>query len=85
MDNLIDFPCSFPIKVMGRRDPGFRERAVALIEKHAGRIDANSVRSSPSRNGRFTAITVTINAVSQQQLDAIYRDLSDASEVLVAL
>lgn len=82
---LLEFPCSFPIKVMGREDPGFRDFAVALIEKHAGSIDDDAVRCATSRNGRFTSVTVTIDATSQRQLDAIYRDLTGSKRILVAL
>lgn len=39
----------------------------------------------PSRNGRYLSVTVTVRAVSQEQLDAIYRELSSSEAVLMAL
>ena len=79
------YPCRFPIKIMGRDNPGFQRVAVALVEQHTGEIDARAIRVTPSRNGNFTALTITIDATSRKQLDRIYRDLTDHDEVLIAL
>lgn len=84
-DTLLDFPCDFPIKMMGRDQPEFREAAVALIEQHAGKIDNDSIRTVLSRHGNFLSITVTISAKSRQQLDDIYRDLGNHDQILFVL
>ncbi len=84
-DSLLEFPCDFPIKVMGREAPGFRDVAVEIIERHAGPVPEDAVREASSREGRFLSVTVTIRANSQQQLDDIYRELSNHEQVLVAL
>ena len=84
-DQLLQFPCSFPIKVMGRDEPGFRETVVEIVAVHAGAISDNDVRLSPSSKGNFVSITVTIEAESQQQLDSIYGDLTADENVLVSL
>lgn len=82
---LLEFPCDFPIKMMGRDHPPFHAAARAIIEQHAGAIDESMVRAASSSNGRFVSLTFTIRAESQQQLDAIYIDLSAHDEILVAL
>ncbi len=82
---LLDFPCDFPIKMMGREQPEFRDAAVALIERHTGKIRSDAIRTALSRNGNFLSITITIKARNQQQLDNIYSDLSAHEEILVAL
>jgi putative lipoic acid-binding regulatory protein len=84
-EKLLDFPCDFPIKMMGREQPEFRDAAVALIERHAGKIRSDAIRTALSRNGNFLSITITIKAQNQQQLDDIYSDLSEHEEILVAL
>lgn len=84
-DSPMEFPCDFPIKVLGRDRPGFRETALGIVSRHAGEIPAEAVRESSSRRGAFLSITVTIRATSRSQLDAIYRDLSAHDQVLVAL
>jgi uncharacterized protein len=84
-ESLLEFPCDFPIKMMGRDQPEFRDAAFEVIERHAGPVPQDAVRESSSREGRFLSITVTIRATSQQQLDDIYRDLSSHEQILVAL
>ena len=84
-DTALEFPCEFPIKMMGRNTPEFRLTARALVEKHAGAVNDAAVQSALSRNDRFVSITVTIVATSQQQLDNIYQDATDHADVLMAL
>jgi putative lipoic acid-binding regulatory protein len=84
-DDLLEFPCEFPIKMMGRDQQAFRTAALAVIERHAGPVARDAIRESASRGGRFVSLTVTITATSRGQLDAIYRDLSADEQVLFAL
>lgn len=82
---LLEFPCDFPVKMMGRDTPEFHVTARALVEKHTGPLADGAIQTAQSRNGRFVSITVTVNAESKEQLDNIYRDLSAHDDVLMAL
>jgi uncharacterized protein len=84
-ESLLEFPCDFPVKMMGRDTPEFHASVRALVEKHTGPIDDGAIHTALSRNGRFVSITVTVRARSKQQLDDIYRDLSAHDDVLMAL
>lgn len=84
-ESLLEFPCRFPIKMMGRDGDTFRQVAIELVETHTGKIPADAISESHSRKGNFLSITVTIDAESQQQLDNIYQALCDHEEILVAL
>jgi putative lipoic acid-binding regulatory protein len=84
-DSVIEFPCSFPIKMMGRDTPEFRAAARALVENHVGAVADDAVQAALSRNGRFVSVTITITATSQEQLDAIYMDVTSHEDVLMAL
>lgn len=84
-ETLLEFPCEFPIKIMGRESAEFRQRARALVEKHTGELQDESVNYAVSRNGSFVSVTITVPAQSQDQLDAIYRDVSGDDAVLMAL
>jgi putative lipoic acid-binding regulatory protein len=84
-DTLLEFPCEFHIKMMGRDQASFRDAAISLIEEHAGKLPEDAISMSSSRKGNFVSITVTITAKSQQQLDNIYQALTDHEEILVAL
>lgn len=84
-ESVIEFPCEFPIKMMGRDTPKFHATAVSLVENHVGPIDDGNIKMNASGKGNFVSITVTITATSQQQLDDIYRDVSGHEDVLMAL
>ena len=84
-ESVIEFPCNFPIKMMGRDTPEFRATARRLIENHAGPVANEAIQVNLSGKGNFVSVTVTVTATSQQQLDDIYRDVSGHDDVLMAL
>ena len=83
--SLLEFPCRFPIKIMGRSGDDFREAALEIVEKHVGPITHDDISEAPSSKGNFVSITVTISATSREQLDGIYHELTASEHVLVAL
>ena len=84
-DTLLEFPCRFPIKIMGANEPDFATHACELVASHVDDLTQADVDQRVSSNGRFVAVTISIQARSKAQLDAIYRDLSASSRVLMAL
>jgi putative lipoic acid-binding regulatory protein len=82
---LLRFPCDFPIKVMGRAAPGFDSLVVGIVRRRVPELGEGAVSVRDSRGGRYVAVTVTVRAESQAQLDAIYRDLSASPDVLMSL
>jgi putative lipoic acid-binding regulatory protein len=83
--SLLSFPTDFPIKVMGRRDEGFAQAILEVVLRHAPDFDPATMEMRPSRAGTYLSLTVTIVARSQEQLDALYRELSAHPLVLMAL
>ena len=84
-ETLLEFPCRFPIKVMGRDTPEFRPDVLDIITEHAGEISADDVRMQPSSKGSFVSLTVTITAESRQQLDEVYLELQADEQVMMVL
>ena len=84
-DDLFQFPCDFPIKVMGRDTDVFRSLTLAIVEKHAGPLEADRINERASSKGNFLSLTYTIVARDRAQLDALYLDLTASGVVLVAL
>ncbi len=70
------FPCRFPIKTVGDNRPGFAAEVAGAIRRHAAFDPDVDLTSRPSANLRYLAVTVTIEAASRAQIEAIYRDLS---------
>ncbi len=84
-ESLIEFPCQFPIKAMGKNTPDFDARVVEIVRQHADDITEAGVKKRLSKGGRFSSVTITIEATSRKQLDAIYQGLTGCPEVLMAL
>jgi hypothetical protein len=84
-DTLLEFPCQFPVKAMGKNDVELDLIVIEIIRKHAPDLKEGALASRPSKDGNYIAITVTIDATSKKQLDSIYQDLSDHPHVLMAL
>lgn len=82
---LLEFPCQFAIKAMGKTSPELDSLVVEIVRRHSSNIHEGAVSSRPSKAGNYTAITVIVNASSRQQLDAIYQDLTDSPEILMTL
>ena len=83
--NLLDFPCRFPIKAMGRQHDEFEALVRGIVTRHAQLWPDDPIRSTPSKAGNFVSITATVKATSKEQLDAIYQELTDCEQVLMAL
>lgn len=84
-DTLFNFPCDFPIKVMGRHSDDFRSLVLGIVQKHAGAIDPANIEERPSKDGSYLSLTCTFSAQSREQLDALYRELTSCERVLIAL
>jgi putative lipoic acid-binding regulatory protein len=71
----IEFPCAYPVKVLGRQVEEFEVTVFEVIRRHAPEFDSATASLRESRKGRFLALTVTITATGPEQLDALHKDL----------
>jgi putative lipoic acid-binding regulatory protein len=85
LESLIAFPTEFPIKIMGLTQDGFAQTVAGLVKQHAPDFDASTIEMRSSREGKWLSLTVTINATSRQQLDALYQALCDHPMVKMVL
>lgn len=84
-NELWQFPCDFPIKVMGKTTPEFEALVLSIIRKHAPDLTEGAIELRSSQNGNYLSITVTVRAQSKAQLDTIYQELTASKLVLMAL
>ena len=82
---LWQFPCAFPIKVMGRQGEAFEFAVVQILRRHVPRLSEAAIQRRDSRQKHYAALTIVIDAQSREQLDAIYQDLTACEHVLMAL
>ena len=61
----IQYPLDFPIKIMGRNEPGFTQKVVAIVRRHAPDFDPSTVETRPSRKNAYLSVTCVIRATSR--------------------
>ncbi len=83
--SLLEFPCDFPLKVMGRSESGFEARALAIVRSHLPDFYAANMHSAVSRKGNYLSVTFDLRVTGQEQLDALYRELTACEEILMVL
>ena len=82
---IMEFPCQFPIKAMGKAADDFDSLVVGIIRKHVSDLMEGAVKIRSSNGGKYVSVTVTIEAISKQQLDDIYIELSSHERVIMAI
>jgi len=84
-DSLLEFPCDFPVKIMGARADDFARCMVEIVMRHAPDFTAESVEMRASATGKYLSLTCTIRATSRAQLDGLYLELTGHPLVKVVL
>ena len=85
LTSLIEYPSPFPIKIMGRRDDDFAQAVLAVIRRYDPDFDGTTMEMRVSKGGAYLSLTCTVTAVSREQLDALYTELSGHPLVKVVL
>ena len=81
----IEFPCEYPIKVLGRSSETYQMVILEVFERHAPGFDRQTIEVRDSSKGTFTSLTITITATGKEQLDALHRDLMATGHVQMVI
>ena len=84
-DSLIEYPCDFPIKVMGEQVDGFVDAMLMIVHHFDPDWDDSRMTRRSSSGGKYLGLTLTVRATSREQLDELYRTLSTHPMVKVVL
>ncbi|MBI3102275.1 MAG: DUF493 family protein [Burkholderiales bacterium] len=84
-NSLIDYPCLFPIKVMGTRVDGFTAALVSVARDFDPDFDEARLELRESSGGNYLSVTLTVTATSREQLDNLYRALTGHPLVKIVL
>ena len=84
-ESPLKFPCEFPIKAMGKATPELEIAVLEIMNRHVPDLGEGAVRTRESRNGNYLSITVTIQARSREQLDAIYMELTSCEHIVFTI
>jgi len=83
--SLIEYPCDFPIKVMGMHVEGFVAAIAHVATQFDPNFQADTIEQRPSKAGKYLGLTVTVRVTSREQLDELYRTLTTHPMVKVVL
>jgi putative lipoic acid-binding regulatory protein len=81
----IEFPCDYPIKVIGEVDENAVGEIVAIVRQHAPEVTPDQVSTRDSRNGNFRSVRVTIVATGEVQLQRLHEQLLALPSVRLVL
>ncbi len=83
--DLLSFPCFYTFKVFGRQSDRFCEQVCEVIASTVGCVPLDSVRTRPSEHGKYVCVSVIARLQDREQLDRIYADLREHTEILLYL
>jgi putative lipoic acid-binding regulatory protein len=83
--SLIEYPCDFPIKVLGRTEEGFAQAVAEIVLRHAPDFNAARMGMRLSSQKKYLSLTCLIHATSREQLDSLYRELCRHPMVVMVL
>ena len=83
--SLIEYPCRFPIKIMGHTQAGFAQAMLEVVSRHVPDFDGATMGMRTSKHGKYLSVTCEINATSREQLDGLYKELCDHPMVVMVL
>ena len=81
----IEFPCDYPIKIVGTDGADFRESVIELTRRHAPEVTAENVSVRSSRHGTYASVTIVIRATGEPQLKRLHRELTSHPSVRLVL
>lgn len=81
----MDFPCRFPIKVIGSNNSLFQTHVAAIAKKHYPELPIDSIQSQQSQGGQYVSMTIIVDAFDQSTLDALYIELTQHPDVKMVL
>lgn len=81
----IEFPCDYPVKVMGENGEDFVDLVVGIGRRHAPELTDEKVGVRASRNGRWVSVTMTIRATGEAQLRALFEELKASGRTQLVL
>lgn len=84
-DSLIEYPCDFPIKAMGLATDDIEAIFNDIVRRHLPHQTVFETKRKNSSSGKYISITLVLDAHNREQLDAVYKELSQHDKILMSL
>ena len=75
LEQLLEFPADFPLKVMGARVDGFAQAIADLTRLHVPGFDPARMELRVSSKGTYLSLTLMLRVESRAQLEGLYEAL----------
>ena len=59
-ESLLQFPCDFPLKIIGFQRAGYAQSILELVRQHAPDYDGAEMEMRPSSKGKYLSLTCKI-------------------------
>lgn len=84
-ESLIEFPCQYEVKVMGRDDEAFHSEVRRIVEVHCDSVTDEHFRTRPSSKGKYISVSANVYVESREHLESLYGALRASEHVLYLL
>ncbi len=84
-ENVLIFPCRIDIKAVGANNTRFQAIILGIVSRHIEPARMLATSNRISRGGKYLAVTVSVQARDRDEMDAIYHELTQCKDVLIAL
>lgn len=75
-ESLIQFPCDFPIKIIGITTVNYLGDIIKIVRHHFPDFDTNLIQHKHSEHGKYTALTIIVHALNKVSLDKLYMEIT---------
>jgi putative lipoic acid-binding regulatory protein len=79
---VLQFPCDFPLKVIGHNTDDFESFVIEIVHHHVPDLDVTIVDTKLSGGGKYLSVSMNFIADSREQMDALYKELSSYERVV---
>ena len=81
----LNFPCEYPVKVIGRDEDNFLAFVIELVSRHVPDLALENFTTKTSSGGKYLSVSVTFIAQSRAQVDALYQEFGNHTRIKVAM
>jgi len=81
----LEYPVSFPLKVIGLDEPDFEDFVVGIVRVHIPELLEENITSKLSNGNKYRSVSLQFIAESRAQVDALYAELSSHKRILMIL
>ncbi|AWB68279.1 hypothetical protein C2869_18490 [Saccharobesus litoralis] len=82
-DELLEFPCRFPFKVVGYTDPKLVDNIMLVLQQHAP--GEYSPKTKDSGKGTYQSVTIDVTVTSKEHVETLYQALSEIDGVRMVM